>query len=264
MSILTKTKIKNNITICILYILNLLIIFSAVASLSSLALFESTISSTIEESERKKMEEDITSIKDSITFFETEHAIKDDILTSGYFYEWYHQSTSSSAFRRDTKTFLFSVSNKELIWHVNSSSLDIDELTFYSSNNSDGIKFDSLIHILRDSSLLDKYYIKDIEGKKYWVEWGYSPSAIRGFNNEEYIVDGEINEKSQGVFILSFKSQDNTFKEFNKASRILDLVEIFVPSLILLSFITSILMMFYIVFSQREIESNIENLSSNN
>ena len=264
MSILKKTKIKNNITICILYILNLLIIFSAVASLSSLSILEKTITTTIEENERKDMEEDIIAIKDSITFFETDHEIESEILSSGYFYDWYHQSTGNSAFRNGVKTFLYSVSNKELIWHVNSSSLDINELTFYSSNNTDGIKFDNLIHILRDSSLLDKYYIRDIEGKKYWVEWGYSPSAIRGFNNEEYIVDGKINEKAQGVFILSFKSQDNAFKEFNKAFKILDLVKIFVPALIVLSFITSLLMMFYIVFSQRGIESNIENLSSNN
>lgn len=263
MSIITESKIKNNFVMCLLYILNLLIIFFASSSLSSLANFEKIISSNIEENERKSMEENIVAIKDSITFYVTENDLPEteDGEVTNYLYNWYHQATSHSLFKTDSETILYSVGSTQLLWHVNNNSFDIENLIFYSNNTNEGISFDKLVHIFRDSSVLDKYYFKDENGKKYWIEWGYSPNPIRGYDNKEYVINGELNECVQGIFILNIKSQDEVFSTYTKSSDILNLVEIFVPILIILSFITSIIMMFYIAISQRRIEWEISNLS---
>ena len=263
MSIITESKIKNNFVMCLLYILNLLIIFFASSSLSSLANFEKIISSNIEENERKSMEENIVAIKDSITFYVSENdlPVTEDREVTNYLYNWYHQAISHSLFKTDSETILYSVGSTQLLWHVNNNSFDIENLIFYSNNTNEGISFDKLVHIFRDSSVLDKYYFKDENGKKYWIEWGYSPNPIRGYDNKEYVINGELNECVQGIFILNIKSQDEVFSTYTKSSDILNLVEIFVPILIILSFITSIIMMFYIAISQRRIEWEISNLS---
>lgn len=261
MSTITKSKIKNNFAMCILYILNLLIIFFASSSLSSLASFEKTIASNIEENERKRMEENVISIKDSITFYMSDNNLDAEDNIVEYLYKWYHQSTANSLFKSDTETIIYSVTTKDLLWHINSKYFNTDNLLFYSKNNPEGIPFEKLIHIFRDSSIIDKYYLKDEEGNKYWVEWGYSPNPIRGFDNSEYIINGEINENTQGLFILNIKPQKDIFATYNKSSDILDLVEVFVPILIILSFITSILMMFYLAFTQRKVEWEIRDLS---
>lgn len=263
MSIITESKIKNNFAMCILYILNLLIIFFASSSLSSLANFEKIISSNIEENGRKSMEENIVAIKDSITFYVSENdlPVTEDREVTNYLYNWYHQAISHSLFKTDSETILYSVGSTQLLWHVNNNSFDIENLIFYSNNTNEGISFDKLVHIFRDSSVLDKYYFKDENGKKYWIEWGYSPNPIRGYDNKEYVINGELNEGVQGIFILNIKSQDEVFSTYTKSSDILNLVEVFVPILIILSFITSIIMMFYIAISQRRIEWEISNLS---
>lgn len=264
MSIITESRIKNNFVMCILYILNLLIIFFASSSLSSLANFEKTISSNIEENARKSMEENIVAIKDSITFYVTENelnTIQNDDEVTDYLYNWYHQATSHSLFKADLETILYSVGSTQLLWHVNSNSFDIENLVFYSNSDEEGISFDKLVHVFRDSSILDKYYFRDENGKKYWIEWGYSPNPIRGYDNKEYVINGKLNEGVQGIFILNIKSQDEVFSTYTKSSDILNLVEVFVPILIILSFITSIIMMFYIAISQRKMEWEISNLS---
>lgn len=208
-----KRFIRDNVFNIILIVLSTIMIGITLVISSGLQDYKKVIVTEQENYTRSYIRNDLKNAKDGLEFYLNHNNPGGDegtILTEEKVMDWALISSSDLIFGDGvTHSYLLSTKDGKILYDNSKrvSKLDLNTLKFYSDNNkNDFHPIEDLVYSYNNTGPYSHWYAVDEEGNHYLVEWVYSPTTQRGYDGEKFVVNGCINENTEGVIFLALSN----------------------------------------------------------
>lgn len=204
-----KRFIRDNVFNIILIVLSTIMIGITLIISNGLQDYKRVIVSEQENFTRSYIRDDLENAKDGLEFYLTSNPGEDNesILTQEKVIDWALNSSSDLIFGDGvTHSYLLSTQDGEILYDNSRkvSKIDPHTLKFYNNSNKDELHpLEALVYSYNNTGPYSQWYAVDEEGRHYLAEWVYSPTTQRGYNGEKFIVNGDVNENTEGVIFLA-------------------------------------------------------------
>lgn len=208
-----KRFIRDNVFNIILIVLSTIMIGITLVISSGLQDYKKAVVTEQENYNRSYIRHDLENAKDSLEFYLSHNnpgGDEETILTEEKVMEWALTPNSDLIFGDGvTHSYLLSTQDGKILYDNSKgvSKLDLKTLKFYSNNNkNDFHSIEELVYSYNNTGPYSHWYAVDEEGNHYLAEWVYSPTTQRGYDGEKFIVNGCINENTEGVIFLALSN----------------------------------------------------------
>lgn len=208
-----KRFIRDNVFNIILIVLSTIMIGITLVISSGLQDYKKVIVTEQENYNRSYIRDDLENAKDSLEFYLNHNNPGGDegtILTEEKVMDWALTPNSDLIFGDGvTHSYLLSTKDGKILYDNSKrvSKLDPSTLKFYSNNNKNEFhSIEALVYSYNNTGPYSQWYAVDEEGNHYLAEWVYSPTTQRGYDGEKFIVNGCINENTEGVIFLALSN----------------------------------------------------------
>lgn len=207
-----KRFIRDNVFNIILIVLSTIMIGITLVISSGLQDYKKAVVTEQENYNRSYIRRDLENAKDSLEFYLSHNnpgGDEETILTEEKVMDWALTPNSDLIFGDGvTHSYLLSTQDGKILYDNSKglSKLDLKTLKFYSNNKNDFHSIEELVYSYNNTGPYSHWYAVDEEGNHYLAEWVYSPTTQRGYDGEKFIVNGCINENTEGVIFLALSN----------------------------------------------------------